>query len=56
LIAATTTRTGLQVRAEVDLGKYPKGIQVSDQEFASLRIKRDKVHGEWNYTLLPRPQ
>ena len=54
LIAATTTKTGLQVRAEVDRGKYPKGIQVSDQEFASLRIKRDKFHGEWNYTLLPR--
>ena len=54
LIAATTTQTGLQVRAEVDRGKYPKGIQVSDKEFASLRIKRDKFHGEWNYTLLPR--
>ena len=45
-----------QVRAEVDRGKYPKGVQVSDQEFASLRIKRDKFHGEWNYTLLPRSQ
>jgi transposase len=56
LIAATTTKTGLQVRAEVDRGKYPKGIQVSDQEFASLRIKRDEFHGEWNYTLLPRPR
>jgi transposase len=54
LIAATTTKTGLQVRAEVDRGKYPKGVQVSDKEFASLRIKRDKFHGEWNYTLLPR--
>jgi transposase len=56
LIAATTTKTGLQVRAEVDHRKYPKGIQVSDQEFASLRIKRDQFHGEWNYTLLPRLQ
>jgi transposase len=56
LIAATTTKTGLQVRAEVDRGKYPKGIQVSDQEFASLRLKRDKFHGEWNYTLLSHSQ
>ena len=55
LIAATTTKTGLRVRAEVDRGKYPKGVQVSDQEFALLRIKRDEFHGEWNYTLLPRP-
>jgi transposase len=54
LIAATTTKTGLQVRAEVDRGQYPKGVQVSDEEFASLRIIRDKFHGEWNYTLLPR--
>lgn len=54
LIAATTTRTGLQVRAELDRGKYPKGIKVSDKEVASLRIRRDEFHGEWNYTLLPR--
>jgi hypothetical protein len=55
LIAATTTKAGLQVRAEVDRGKYPKGIQVSDKQFAALRIERDKFHGEWNYTLLPHP-
>ena len=54
LIAATTTKTGLQVRAEVDRGKYPKGIKVSDKEVAALRIMRDEFHGEWNYTLLPR--
>lgn len=54
LIAATTTRTGLQVRAEVDRRKYPKGIKVSDKDVASLRIRRDEFHGEWNYTLLPR--
>jgi hypothetical protein len=28
LIAATTTRTGLRVRAEIDPGKYPKGVKV----------------------------
>jgi transposase len=54
LIAATTTRAGLQVRAEVDRGKYPKGVKVSDKEVSALRIKRDEFHGEWNYTLLPR--
>jgi hypothetical protein len=46
LIAATTTRTGLQVRAEVDRGKYPKGIKVSDKEVASLRIRRDEFRGK----------
>jgi hypothetical protein len=54
LIAATTTKTGLRVRAEVDRGKYPKGVKVSDKEVASIRIERDKFHGDWNYTIRPR--
>ena len=54
LIAATTTKTGLRVRAEVDLGKYPKGVKVSDKEVASIRIERDQFHGEWNYAIFPR--
>jgi len=54
LIAATTTRNGLRVRAEIDRGKYPQGVKVSDKEVASLCIRRDEFHGEWNYTILPR--
>ena len=54
LIAATTTKTGLRVRAEVDPGKYPKGVKVSNKEVAAIRLERDKFHGEWNYTILPR--
>jgi transposase len=54
LISATTTKTGLRVRAEIDPGKYPKGVKVSDEEVASIRITRDEFHGEWNYTILPR--
>jgi transposase len=53
LIAATTTKTGLRVRAELDPGKYPKGIKVSDKEVAAIRLERDKFHGEWNYSILP---
>jgi hypothetical protein len=53
LIAATTTRKGLQVRAELDSNPYPKGIKVTDEEFAAIRIVRDEFHGEWNYTILP---
>jgi transposase len=53
LIAATTTRKGLQVRAELDSKPYPKGIKVTDEEFAAIRIMRDEFHGEWNYTILP---
>jgi hypothetical protein len=53
LIAATTTKTGLQVRAELDPRKYPKGVKVSNKEIATIRLERDKFHGEWNYSILP---
>ena len=56
LIAATTTKTGLRVRAEVDPGTYPKGIKVSDKEVAAIRLERDVFHGEWNYTISPVAQ
>ena len=53
LIANTTTRTGLKIRAELDRGKYPTGIKITDAELASLNLKLDKFHGDWNYTVLP---
>ena len=53
LIAATTTRKGLQVRAELDPGHYPKGIKVTDEELKTVRILREDFHGEWNYSILP---
>jgi hypothetical protein len=53
LIAATTTRKGLTVRAELDSNLYQKGIKVSNQEFSTIRIDRDDFHGEWNYVITP---
>jgi transposase len=53
LIAATTTCKGLKVRAQLDVNSYPKGIKVSDDEFASICLTRDNFHGEWNYTIAP---
>lgn len=53
LIASTTTRKGLKVQAELDSNLYPKGIKVTDEEFASIRISRDEFHGEWNYLITP---
>ena len=53
LTAATTTRKGLTVRAEIDDAKYEKGIKVSDTEFAAIRMARDELHGEWNYVISP---
>ncbi|GAA1837767.1 hypothetical protein GCM10009682_63240 [Luedemannella flava] len=52
-IAATTTRTGLRVRAALDTGHYPTGVKVSDAQMAVLPITRHAFHGDWNYTLHP---
>ena len=54
LIAATTSKTGLSVKSELDSNSYPAGVKVSDQQMAELRLRRDAFHGEWNYSLLPR--
>ena len=54
-IAATTTRTGLRVHAELDTGTYPAGITVSKAEMDALPLARHDWHGEWNYTLHPAP-
>ena len=53
LIANTTTREGLKIRAELDRGVYPIGVKVTDAELRELNLKLAKFHGEWNYTLLP---
>jgi hypothetical protein len=54
LIASTTTDTGLTVACQLDANAYEKGVKVSDAEMASLNIKPDSFHGEWNYTIAPR--
>ena len=54
LIGATTTKTGLRVRAKLDKQKYPLKVKVSDEAMRSLNIKTDPFHGEWNYTIRPR--
>ncbi len=52
-IAATTTRTGLRVVAELDTNTYDKGIKVSDRQMDALPLTRHDWHGDWNYTLRP---
>jgi transposase len=53
LIANTTTRAGLKIRAELDTAPYPTGTKVSDEDLAAINLKRHKFHGDWNYALLP---
>ena len=54
LIAATKTKAGLTVRSEIDPNLYPAGVKVTDQEMATINIRRHDFHGEWNYTIAPR--
>ncbi len=54
LIASTTTRTGLTVKAAIDTNHYPTKLKVSDEQLERLRLKRHEFHGDWNYTLSPR--
>jgi transposase len=54
LIGATTTKTGLKVRSELDTSTYPAGLTVSDREMETLNLHPQAFHGEWNYSLLPR--
>ena len=56
LIAATTTKKGLKVRARIDDTLYPKGIKVTDAELDTIQITADTFHGEWNYVISPHAQ
>jgi hypothetical protein len=53
LIGHTKTRSGLHIRAELDENQYPRGIKISDEQLAAVRITKDEFHGEWNYTIRP---
>jgi hypothetical protein len=55
LIAATTSSTGLTVQAALDASSYPKGIKITDTQMETLNLDRHDFHGDWNYTLHPRP-
>ena len=54
LIAATTTKKGLTVHAQIDDRIYPTGVKVTDKAMAEICLQRDDFHGEWNYEILPR--
>jgi hypothetical protein len=54
LIAATTTRTSLLVKAALDTHHYDTAIKVSDEDLARLQITPHDFHGDWNYTISPR--
>lgn len=54
LIASTRTKTGLRVRAEPDTGKHPLGVEVPQEDLATIRQRKHRIHGDWDYTIRPR--
>ena len=53
LIGATTTRSGLRVRSEIDTRSYPQGVKVTDEQMQRINLSRHEFHGDWNYTIEP---
>jgi hypothetical protein len=53
LISRTTTVKGLQVTCRLDRRKYPTGRKVTNEEINQVNLKRNKFHGDWNYTIHP---
>jgi hypothetical protein len=54
LIANTSNRGGLVVRARLDRRRYPIGKKIPAKEFKTINITPDRWHGDWNYVIRPR--
>jgi hypothetical protein len=54
LIGHTTTKAGLSIRSELDENSYPTGREVTAEQLEGLSIRKDRFHGDWNYTILPK--
>ena len=46
-------KADLNIKAELDRGRYKKGIKVTKEEMAGIKIKPNNFRGDWNYTIFP---
>jgi Rhodopirellula transposase DDE domain len=53
LITATTTRTGLRIKARPDKRTYATGIEIAKEEMEKLNLRRYEKNPQWNYILSP---
>ena len=53
LIAGTKTTKGLKVACEIDDKAYETGIEISDEQLATINLYPNDFHGEWNYRIFP---
>jgi hypothetical protein len=52
LIAGTTTTTGLTVYARLDEREYKRGVTVTDEQLAQVKLTPNAFHGDWNYRIV----
>jgi hypothetical protein len=53
-IRNTTTETGLRCRAVLDSRLYPVKVKITAEQKQQIRLRKNKVLPQWNYTILPR--
>jgi hypothetical protein len=53
LISATTTKSGLKIKARIDKKEYKKKIKITDDKFEAINLKFSNKFPKWNYTILP---
>ncbi len=57
LIANTTTKAGLYIKAQLDQGRYPTGLKVTDEQMKNINLHPADFHGkDWNYTIKPHTE
>jgi hypothetical protein len=52
-ISTTTSATGFRCRVALDTTIYKTKIKVTEEQKASVRLKRHAILPQWNYTILP---
>jgi len=51
LIANTTTRGGLIIKATLDTNQYDIQIKITDEPLRQLKLVHHTLNSEWNYTI-----
>jgi hypothetical protein len=50
-INATTTKSGLQIKAKLDEYEYETRKKVSEEQMGQVHVQPHKTHPAWNYTI-----
>jgi len=54
LIGGTHTQSGLRIKATLDTKEYEKGVEFTEEQMATINIRRHRTHPDWNYTITAR--